>query len=270
MGRKDILPICFKAGSLGDNVPERDLWISPHHAMYLDDVLIEAKDLVNGVSIVQVEHADKVEYVHIELESHDVIIAEGALSETFIDDDSRGMFHNAHEYKSLYADDVVPAAAHYCAPRLEEGYVVEEVRRRVAARAGLLRIADGEHIGALWGLVDQVSSTCIAGWAQNSDAPDAPVCLDILADGELIGRVLANGYRDNLKAAGLGSGCHGFALTWPDGLVLSIERVEVRRSLDGALLQRSQVSTACVQHLSVRSTPRREPNLKVYRRVARL
>ena len=41
---------------------ERDLWISPHHAMYLDGVLIEAKDLVNGVSIVQAESVDSVEY----------------------------------------------------------------------------------------------------------------------------------------------------------------------------------------------------------------
>ena len=31
-----------------------------------------------------------------------MIIAEGALSERFIDDDSRGMFHNAHEYRALY------------------------------------------------------------------------------------------------------------------------------------------------------------------------
>ena len=55
MGRKDILPVCIKAGALDDNVPRRDLWISPHHAMYLEGVLIEAKDLVNGVSIVQAE-----------------------------------------------------------------------------------------------------------------------------------------------------------------------------------------------------------------------
>ena len=47
IGRRDILPICFKAGSLADGAPRRDLWISPHHAMFLDGVLIEAKDLVN-------------------------------------------------------------------------------------------------------------------------------------------------------------------------------------------------------------------------------
>ena len=46
MGRKDILPVCIKAGALGGNVPRRDLWISPHHAMYFDgayfDVTIAA------------------------------------------------------------------------------------------------------------------------------------------------------------------------------------------------------------------------------------
>jgi hypothetical protein len=57
VGREDLLPICFKAGSLGDSVPNRDLWISPHHAMYLEGVLIEAKHLVNDVSIVQAERS---------------------------------------------------------------------------------------------------------------------------------------------------------------------------------------------------------------------
>ncbi len=63
-GNKDVLPICIKAGALDDGVPQRDLWVSPHHAVYFaaarrDDeasraeVLIEAMDLVNGVSIVQ-------------------------------------------------------------------------------------------------------------------------------------------------------------------------------------------------------------------------
>ena len=74
MGRKDILPICIKAGALDDNVPHRDLWISPHHAMFFagydgDGVLIEAKDLVNGVTIVQAERVENVEYFHVELEA---------------------------------------------------------------------------------------------------------------------------------------------------------------------------------------------------------
>jgi hypothetical protein len=136
-GGYGILPVCIKAGALGTNMPVRDLWISPHHAMYFSDdggVLIEAKDLVNGTSIVQAARVDTVEYFHIELETHDVIIAEGALSETYLDDDNRGMFHNALEYETLYAGQGAWQIACYCAPRLEDGYTVEDVRRRIAAR----------------------------------------------------------------------------------------------------------------------------------------
>jgi VCBS repeat-containing protein len=233
MGRNDILPVCIKAGALADNVPARDLWVSPNHAMFLSGVLIEAKNLVNGVSIVQAEAVESVEYFHIELDTHDVIIAEGALSETFIDDDSRGMFHNAHDYDTLYAQ-VPAAAAHYCAPRLDEGYEVEAVRQRLALRAGLLRSADAPQLGALRGYIDRIRSSSIAGWAQSADAPEAAVCLDILADGKLIGQVLANAYREDLKAAGLGSGRHAFVFAAPAGLVFAPDTVEVRRSLDGA------------------------------------
>jgi hypothetical protein len=73
-----VRPICFKAGALDVNQPRRDLWVSPHHAMFLDGVLIEAIDLVNGVSITQVDRVERIDYFHIELETHDVILAEGA------------------------------------------------------------------------------------------------------------------------------------------------------------------------------------------------
>ena len=240
MGRTDILPICFKAGSLGDNVPKRDLWISPHHAMYFADeahggVLIEAKDLVNGVSIVQAESVTTVEYFHIELDSHDIILAEGAPSETFIDEDSRGMFQNAHEYRTLYPQEAATGLAPYCAPRYDDGYAVEAVRRRIALRAGLTR-ADAQPAGALRGYVDLVSVDCIAGWAQNVDHPEAPVCLDIYAGGRLIGQMLANRYRADLEQAGMGSGRHSFKFTPPAGLGFTPDAVEVRRSLDGAPL----------------------------------
>jgi hypothetical protein len=194
-------------------------------------VLVEAKDLVNGVSITQAEQVDRVEYFHIELETHDVILAEGALSETFVDDDSRAMFHNAHEYAALYPEDVA-RPARYRAPRLEIGYEVEAIRRKLAARAGLL--SDGQDAGTLRGHIDAVSPRLIEGWAQSVDHPEAPVCLDIYAGGELIGQTLANRYREDLEAAGLGSGRHGFSFAVPDGLMLLPGTVEVRRSLDGA------------------------------------
>ena len=242
-GRKDILPVCIKADALADNVPKRDLWISPHHAMYLDDVLIEAKDLVNGVSIFQAERVHDIEYIHVELDTHDVIIAEGALSESFIDDDSRGMFHNAHEYATLYADEIQEPAC-YCAPRLDEGYEVEAVRVRLAQRAGLRGAAESAQrgslqIGALRGYIDHIGATSIAGWGQNSDAPEVPVCLDVFVSAKLVGRVLANTYRNDLKRAGLGSGRHAFDFRPPPGVVFTPDTVEVRRSLDGAALPRS-------------------------------
>jgi hypothetical protein len=170
-----------------------------------------------------------------------VIIAEGALSETFVDDDSRGMFHNAQEYAALYPEDI-RRAARYCAQRLEIGYEVEAIRRKLAARAGLA--ADEQDAGTLRGYIDAASPRAIEGWAQSVQHPEAPVCLDIYAGGELIGQALANRYREDLEAAGLGSGCHSFSFTPPDGLMVLPGTVEVRRSLDGARLPSSRTSHA--------------------------
>ncbi len=136
--------------------------------------------------------------------------------------------------------------------RLHEGYEVEAARQRIAARAGLLRAADGERIGALRGYVDEVSAHRVAGWAQTIEHPEAPVCLDIFADGALIGQVLANGHRDDLAQAGLGSGCHGFEFS--SSRDLSACTIELRRSRDGAGLPRAPQTT--------RAT------VKVYRRAA--
>jgi hypothetical protein len=99
----------------------------------------------------------------------------------------------------------------------------------------------------LRGYVDVVNDGCIAGWAQNSEYPEAPVCLDIFAGGRLIGQALANRFRDDLAHAGLGSGKHGFEFIPPPGFAFAPSAIEVRRSIDGTGLAFS----SCAQRTCV-------------------
>ena len=232
LGRSDIQPICIKAGALGHATPRRDLWISPHHAMYLEGVLIEAKDLVNGVSIIQPMDATDVEYFHLELDSHDIIVAEGALSESFVDDDSRMMFQNAHEYAQLYPAEVAKAAA-YCARRVEDGEELERVR---AAIGRLIGGVSGEvsQPEPLQGFVDRIGGGLVEGWAMRPSQPDALNHVEVYVGDELIGCALAEKYREDLVAAGICRGRHGFTFQLPHGVDPS--RVEVRCGRTGTVL----------------------------------
>jgi autotransporter passenger strand-loop-strand repeat protein len=132
-GQPHLLPVRFRAGSLGGGLPRRDLLVSPCHAMLLDGLLVQAGSLTNGSSITQERGAARVDYVHIELARHDVILAEGAPSETYLDEGNRMMFANAGSYSG-------PSPEHsgYCAPRVSDGYRVERIRTGLQALAGKL------------------------------------------------------------------------------------------------------------------------------------
>jgi hypothetical protein len=69
-------------------------------------VLTVARDLINGRSITQLSSIgpDVLEYVHIELEEHDVILANGAPAETLDGNADRANFDNFDEYVTLYGE----------------------------------------------------------------------------------------------------------------------------------------------------------------------
>ncbi len=225
----DLLPIRFKTGSLADNVPARDLLVSPKHAMFLDGVLIPAEQLVNGATIVQEQPGNDVHYFHLELETHDVLIAEGAFSESFVDDDSRGMFQNAHEFRELYPDERRKEAA-YCAPRADDGYTLDGARRRLAGRAGL-PYPKAPDFSMLCGAVEHCDHEGVSGWALNTACRDAPVCLDVIVDGVFTDYAFAEAAREK--------GGRSFALRFPAALDPSRpHEIELRRSADGALLEK--------------------------------
>jgi len=88
-------PILFKRDSLADNVPHRDLMVSPWHHLFFDGMLVPAFALVNGKTIVQQLDMAKFQYFHLELESFDILLAEGVPAESYVDTGNRSMFQNA-------------------------------------------------------------------------------------------------------------------------------------------------------------------------------
>jgi hypothetical protein len=234
-GNLAALPVCIKRDAIADGVPARDLWVSPGHAIAIDNVLVHASRLVNGVSVVQAPRVGSVTYYHVELESHEILFAENCPAESFQDEHFRERFVNAGDFRRLYPNQVAPEVM--CLPRLDSGFQLHAIQRRVAARAGL---AEPAATGALRGYVDQAGPERCFGWAQDMSAPDAPVSLDILCGNRLIGRVLANLYRADVFAAGYGSGYQGFEFILPrDGVA---GEIELRRSVDGAKLKPAEMA----------------------------
>lgn len=102
----------IRAGALGDGLPHADLVVTGDHGMILDAHVVTAAALVGAAAIdwVSVDALPKAFCVyHVETEAHDVILAAGAASETFIDAAGRAAFDNHDEYLAAYgAERIVP------------------------------------------------------------------------------------------------------------------------------------------------------------------
>ena len=71
--------------AIDGKAPHSDLYISPGHAIYIDGILIPASNLVNGVTIVADAKPEALSLTlfHIELDTHEAILAEGLAVESF-------------------------------------------------------------------------------------------------------------------------------------------------------------------------------------------
>ena len=92
-GLKDeSAPICIKSNAFGENLPFEDLCVSPLHRLLIDGKMVEAFELLNDSTVFRDYSNDSVEYYHVELESHSAILANGVLSESYLDYENRFVF----------------------------------------------------------------------------------------------------------------------------------------------------------------------------------
>jgi hypothetical protein len=118
-----------RTGALAHNVPDRDLHVTKGHSLLFDGVLIPVEFLVNHRSILWDDHAQEVPLWHIELDTHDVLVANGAPAESYRDDGNRWLFQNANTGWHLPPKEP-------CAPVLTGGPVVDAIWRRLLERSG--------------------------------------------------------------------------------------------------------------------------------------
>jgi Hint domain len=137
-GPKAALPIRIAADAFGPDRPSQDLVVTPGHSICVDligETFVSAGNLVNGASIAQVE-VDEIDCWHVELDSHDVLLANNLPAESYLDVGNRGFF--ADDGATLDPDEVFKNAARtyddFCRPRMESA-ALSFVRSRLVARA---------------------------------------------------------------------------------------------------------------------------------------
>ncbi len=90
----NLRPVRICTGALGPNQPDRDLIVSPQHRVFVDtkvaervmqnrEMLVPAKKLTDLPGISLVEYPGDVTYFHILLHDHQILVSNGALTESF-------------------------------------------------------------------------------------------------------------------------------------------------------------------------------------------
>ncbi|SMX41023.1 Hint domain-containing protein [Maliponia aquimaris] len=89
-----LQPVLIRAGALGRRTPERDMMVSPRHRVVMggaavellfgeDEVLVAAGHLVGRAGITRVCPPEGVTYVHFMFDTHELVLSDGAWTESF-------------------------------------------------------------------------------------------------------------------------------------------------------------------------------------------
>jgi hypothetical protein len=138
-----VWPVRVNRGAFARHVPDRDLWLSPQHAVFLDGVLIPIKHLINSSTIAQVA-VDMVTYYHVELRQHDLLLAEGLPAESYLDTDDHadlagGDVVRLHpDFSTISTEMIGIWEARGYAPLVVTGAKLDAARKMLAERTCLM------------------------------------------------------------------------------------------------------------------------------------
>jgi hypothetical protein len=124
-----VWPVRVRAGAFAEATPRRDLLLSPDHAVLVDGALIPIRHLIDDDAVAQVKR-DAVTYFHLELDRHDVLLAEGLPAESYLETGGRAAFANGGRTVAMhltFAPHVWETAG--CAPLILTGPALNEARR---------------------------------------------------------------------------------------------------------------------------------------------
>ena len=90
----ELRPVRIRQGALGSGQPAGDLIVSPDHRMVIQgqaaqslwgetEVLVSARDLIDGKGVSRDMAAKSVTYIHLMLEDHHIVLANGLETESF-------------------------------------------------------------------------------------------------------------------------------------------------------------------------------------------
>ena len=138
-----VAPIRIVRDAVADGVPHRDVVVSPDHAIFVDGMLICARQLVNGTTIRQERDWTAVDYYHVELDQHAILLAEGLPAESYIDTGNSGFFANSGQPMVLHPDltdetNYPTREAGSCAPFVWDETSVQPAWQRIADRATVI------------------------------------------------------------------------------------------------------------------------------------
>jgi hypothetical protein len=132
---KRVARSAIAAGAFGAGRPYTDLFMSPDHAVYVNNVLIPIRHLINASTIIQLP-TDRVTYYHLELPQHDVLLAERLPAESFLDLRDGSNYANRPGPTRLHSDHTAQMwEAFACAPLIVTGPELDAARALVASRA---------------------------------------------------------------------------------------------------------------------------------------